>query len=122
MLFQDKIKEMKQAAEEEEDDQEPLDLTFPKGTKERFIYLILSPLTYSLAYTVPDVRNPARKKYFMLTFFLAIIWVGIYSFFMVEFATLIGNHVDPGPAHLCYCGASGAGRHGSVLLHRLQHF
>jgi K+-dependent Na+/Ca+ exchanger-like protein len=97
MLFQDKIKEMKQAAEEEEEEHEPLDLTFPKGTKERIIYLLLSPLTFSLAYTVPDVRNPARKKWFMVTFCLAIMWVGIYSFFMVEFATLIGNHIGINP-------------------------
>jgi len=93
MLFQEKIKEMKEAAEEDEEEQEPLDLTFPQGGKERVVYLLLAPPTYTLAYSVPDVRNPARKKWFVVTFILAIVWVGIYSFFMVEFATLIGNHV-----------------------------
>jgi len=97
MLFEQRIKEAKVAADEEEEQQEPLDLSFPKDAKGRIMYLLLMPLTYTLAFTVPDVRDERRKKYYLVTFVLSIAWVGIYSFFMVEWATLIGNYIGIDP-------------------------
>ena len=53
-------------------------------------YVLLLPLVVTLAFTVPDVRRPGMGKYCFLGFFLAIVWIGVYSYFMVEWATIVG--------------------------------
>ena len=40
--------------------------------------------------TMPDVRKASKKKYFVWTFFMSIVWVGVYSYLMVWWATEIG--------------------------------
>jgi len=55
-------------------------------------WLVTLPIVLTLTITVPDVRRPGCGKYCYLTFVLSIIWVGIYSYYMVEFATSIGNY------------------------------
>merc|ERR1711865_189199 len=40
--------------------------------------------------TVPDVRNPKRKKFFPISFIMSIVWIAVYSFLMVWWATIIG--------------------------------
>jgi len=54
-------------------------------------YLILFPLVVTLAFTVPDVRRPGCGKYCFLSFFMAIAWIGVYSFLMVDWVTIIGD-------------------------------
>merc|ERR1712100_354738 len=44
-----------------------------------------------LFFTIPDVRRSRFKKFFPLTFILSIVWIGVYSYFMVWWATLIGQ-------------------------------
>lgn len=56
-------------------------------------WVVVLPLIVTLSFTVPDVRRPGWHKYCYLSFFLAIGWVGIYSFFMVEWATVIGKTI-----------------------------
>jgi len=55
-------------------------------------YVILLPLVASLALTIPDVRKKSvNGKFCYLAFFLAIAWIGIYSYFMVGWAEIIGR-------------------------------
>merc|ERR1719247_280454 len=43
-----------------------------------------------LVMTVPDVRNEKRKNLFVISFVMSIIWIGVFSFLMVWWATIIG--------------------------------
>lgn len=66
----------------------------PKGNEAGCLdyakYVLLLPLVLTLAFTVPDVRRPGMGKYCYLSFLLAIVWIGFYSYFMVEWAEIIG--------------------------------
>jgi len=76
---------------EGDDDSEPLDISFPEGTLARINYIILAPLVWGLHLTVPDVRAEGKKNLFAVAFFGSIVWIGVYSFLMVEWATMIGK-------------------------------
>ena len=59
------------------------------GTVFKF-YLVL-PLAIAFYLTLPDVRDPKLRKYYPLTFVGAILWIGVFSYFMVWWATTIGD-------------------------------
>jgi len=45
-----------------------------------------------LYYTVPDVRRSKKwENWFVVTFLMSIVWIGIFSFLMVWWATTIGE-------------------------------
>uniref|UniRef100_A0A7S2E4B9 EF-hand domain-containing protein n=1 Tax=Helicotheca tamesis TaxID=374047 RepID=A0A7S2E4B9_9STRA len=56
-------------------------------------YLLLLPIVLVLALTVPDVRRPGWANWCYLAFFLSIAWIGVFSYFMVEWAEVIGNTI-----------------------------
>ena len=80
--------------DDDDDEDNPVDLSFPEGWKERIIYIALAPLTYSMYYTLPDVRDASWKSYYMLTFLGSIVWIGVYSYLMVWWITIIGRTFD----------------------------
>jgi len=55
------------------------------------MWIVTLPLVATLALTVPDVRRDGLAKYCYISFVLSIGWIGVYSFLMVEWATIIGN-------------------------------
>lgn len=63
------------------------------GVSAVITWFITLPLVFSLSITVPDVRRPGLDKYCYLSFILSIAWVGVYSYFMVEWATVIGTTI-----------------------------
>jgi len=87
--------EQKRAAEEAAEVAEGVDvnLKFPSGQGAIAVlkWLLMLPLIASLCYTVPDSRKPGKQKYCYACFFLSICWIGVYSFFMVGWAEIIGN-------------------------------
>lgn len=56
-------------------------------------YLLVLPLVAALTFTIPDVRRPGYGKWCYLSFVLSIVWIGIFSFFMVQFAEILGNTI-----------------------------
>ena len=96
MLFQDQMqKNANEAATKEggggnEEGEEPISLAFPDTTGARIMYVITFPIMILLVLTVPDVRNPKFKKLFPISFVMAILWIAVYSFLMVWWATIIG--------------------------------
>jgi len=58
-------------------------------------WLIVLPLIVTLSLTVPDVRRPGKGKGYWcyLSFVIAIAWVGLYSYIMVNFAERVGQIV-----------------------------
>ena len=77
--------------QEEKSEEEGVSLKFPENTTGRIMYIISAPIMYTLYYTTPDVRKPRWKKWWPLGFLMSIIWLGIYSYFMVWWATVVGR-------------------------------
>ncbi|NXF28751.1 NCKX1 protein, partial [Nyctibius bracteatus] len=81
--------------EDDDDDEndEPLSLEWPETRKKQAIYLFLFPIIFPLWSTMPDVRNPDSKKFFVITFFGAIIWIAVFSYLMVWWAHQVGETI-----------------------------
>eukprot|EP00986_Skeletonema_menzelii_P003114 scaffold911_cov138-Skeletonema_menzelii.AAC.14 len=56
-------------------------------------YLFVLPLVFCLTVTIPDVRRPGLGKWCYLSFVLSIVWIGFFSFFMVNWAETVGNTI-----------------------------
>ena len=54
---------------------------------------ITIPLMLMFCYTIPDVNNPKYKNYNTLSFVMSIVWIGILSYFMVDWVEIIGNTI-----------------------------
>lgn len=97
LLFNQQKKNI-ELAEEDEDDLCTV-LCPPKNGSmfDYFKWAILFPLVASLSLTVPNAARPHLAKWCYVSFILSILWIGIYSYFMVEFATIIGDTVGIPP-------------------------
>ncbi|XP_055030054.2 sodium/potassium/calcium exchanger 1 isoform X1 [Misgurnus anguillicaudatus] len=80
-------------AGEDGDNDEPLSLEWPDTRRKQATYLLLLPIVFPLWLTVPDVRNPASKKFFVITFLGSIVWIGIFSYLMVWWAHQVGETI-----------------------------
>ncbi|KAM4660518.1 sodium/potassium/calcium exchanger 1 [Amazona ochrocephala] len=76
-----------------EENEEPLSLEWPATRKKQAIYLFLFPIVFPLWSTLPDVRNPDSKKFFVITFFGSILWIAIFSYLMVWWAHQVGETI-----------------------------
>ncbi|XP_077597844.1 sodium/potassium/calcium exchanger 2 isoform X7 [Stigmatopora nigra] len=82
-----------EAAEEEEEDDQPLSLSWPESGRKRFTYLFIIPVVLPLWLTLPDVRKPSAKKFFPITFLGAICWIAAFSYLMVWWAHQVGETI-----------------------------
>jgi len=60
------------------------------GFLAKFWFVTTLPLVLAM-YVIPDVRIPGKDKYCFRSFFLSICFIGVFSFFMVKWATMIGD-------------------------------
>jgi K+-dependent Na+/Ca+ exchanger-like protein len=79
---------------EEEDVNEPLSI-MPPGSdgspKDWFWYIVTLPILVCLVFTIPDVRREGNRKFYLFTFFMAMVWIAIFTCVMVWFATVISE-------------------------------
>ena len=54
-------------------------------------YIILLLIVATLTFTIPDVSRPGCGKWCYFSFVTSIVWIGVYSFLMVEWTEIIGN-------------------------------
>ena len=54
-------------------------------------YIILLPIVATLTFTIPDVSRPGCGKWCYFSFVASIVWIGVYSFLMVDWTEVIGN-------------------------------
>ncbi|KJH49645.1 Sodium/calcium exchanger protein [Dictyocaulus viviparus] len=73
------------------EEEEPLDLSWPETPLKRFIYILLAPIMFPLAYTLPDVRKPSWRSWFAITFIGSVLWIALFSYLMVWWANTIGE-------------------------------
>jgi K+-dependent Na+/Ca+ exchanger-like protein len=85
-------------AEQEAEDAEGLSLAWPEGGRARAMYLFLAPLTWSLYWTLPNVRTPRGMRFFPWGFIGSICWIAVFSYFMVWWAETIGVVLGIPPA------------------------
>ncbi|XP_071782664.1 sodium/potassium/calcium exchanger 2 [Centroberyx gerrardi] len=82
-----------ETAEDEEDEDQPLSLSWPESNRKRFTYLFIMPIVLPLWLTLPDVRKPTAKKFFPVTFLGAICWIAGFSYLMVWWAHQVGETI-----------------------------
>mmetsp|Transcript_25348 Transcript_25348/g.61049 ORF Transcript_25348/g.61049 Transcript_25348/m.61049 type:complete len:647 (-) Transcript_25348:437-2377(-) len=80
----------KEESECEDHEDEPMDLEWPDTVPKQISYILLIPITYSLYYTVPDVRREGWREWYILTFGMSVGWIAGFSYFMVWWATAFG--------------------------------
>ncbi|NXJ78374.1 NCKX1 protein, partial [Trogon melanurus] len=78
---------------DDDENDKPLSLKWPETRKKQAIYLFLFPIVFPLWSTMPDVRNPDSKKFFVVTFFGSIIWIAVFSYLMVWWAHQVGETI-----------------------------
>ncbi|XP_054714670.1 LOW QUALITY PROTEIN: sodium/potassium/calcium exchanger Nckx30C-like [Uloborus diversus] len=79
------------AEEDEDEGDKPLNLSWPDTWRKRLNYVLLSPIMYPLYLTLPDTRKPEKRKYFIITFVGSILWIAVFSYLMVWWASLVGQ-------------------------------
>uniref|UniRef100_A0A3Q3X0X8 Sodium/calcium exchanger membrane region domain-containing protein n=1 Tax=Mola mola TaxID=94237 RepID=A0A3Q3X0X8_MOLML len=82
-----------ETAEDEEEEDQPLSLSWPESTRKRFTYLLIIPIVLPLWLTLPDVRKQSSKKFFPVTFLGAICWIACFSYLMVWWAHQVGETI-----------------------------
>ncbi|CAH1795776.1 unnamed protein product, partial [Owenia fusiformis] len=92
----DAVSVSKEIAELEEEN-EPLDMSWPEGWRKRVTYVLVAPLTFPMWLTLPDVRRPEKERWFPITFLGSIIWIMGFSYLMVWWATVIGDTIGINP-------------------------
>ena len=60
----------------------------PLGSKLMFAFTL--PISLAFAFTVPDCRPPGREGRCWAGFFMSIVWIGLFTYPMVECATALG--------------------------------
>ncbi|XP_043101059.1 sodium/potassium/calcium exchanger 2-like isoform X5 [Puntigrus tetrazona] len=81
------------AAEEDDEEDQPLSLSWPESKRKRFTYLLILPIVFPLWITLPDVRKTSSKKFFPITFLGAICWIAGFSYLMVWWAHQVGETI-----------------------------
>ncbi|EDO41421.1 predicted protein [Nematostella vectensis] len=77
-----------------EEDEQPIDLSWPESGRDRVFYVIKAPLMFLMYYTMVDVRRPERRHLYPITFLMSIFWIAFFSYFMVWWATEVGYTFD----------------------------
>lgn len=78
---------------------------FPRGSDARspslicaqVLYLINFPIIVMLYSTIPNVNLPQYKRLYTIAFFGSIWWIGVFSYFMVWWAGVVGDVLDIPP-------------------------
>ena len=86
---------------EEEEESEPLDMSWPDTWSKRISYLLVLPLILPMWITLPDTRKPECRKFFPITFIGSILWIAVFSYLMVWWSTITGEAFSIPPEASC---------------------
>ncbi|XP_062240483.1 sodium/potassium/calcium exchanger 2-like isoform X3 [Platichthys flesus] len=82
-----------ETAEDEEEEDQPLSLSWPDTNRKRLTYLLIIPIVLPLWLTLPDVRKPTAAKFFPISFVGSICWIAGFSYLMVWWAHQVGETI-----------------------------
>lgn len=77
--------------ENEEEYKDYIRSGFPEGALSKAMWLVSLPLMIPMWITIPDPQDEKRKKFFPIAFIVSIVWIAVFSYFMVWWATLVGD-------------------------------
>jgi len=63
------------------------------GTFSKIMWFISLPLMVPMWITIPDPQDEKRKKFFPIAFIVSIVWIAVFSYFMVWWATVTGETI-----------------------------
>jgi len=72
----------------DDDDDGGIDLDWPKGLANQIYYVLLCPIMFGLAYSIPNCKK--KEHLWPVVFIESILYIGFFSYFMVWWATSIG--------------------------------
>ena len=72
----------------EDEDDEGIDLSWPEDRGGQVYYVIACPLMFLLAYTIPNCKK--RPTLWPVVFLESILYIGVFSYLMVWWATSVG--------------------------------
>ena len=55
-----------------------------------FWYILTFPLFTLLIFSIPDVKRKESKKYAVLSFCICLAWMGLFSYFLVNWVEILG--------------------------------
>jgi len=61
------------------------------GVRDWVWYIICLPLVFVMTFTIPDVQRPGMAKWCYVSFIVSILWIGGFSYFMVDWAETVGK-------------------------------
>lgn len=82
--------EPKAPTEEEKAAEKAQDEEGDGGTLDKFLEIVSKPLEIAMELTIPDCREESKENLYLVTFTMSIIWIGVLSYLMVDFAARAG--------------------------------
>lgn len=55
-----------------------------------FWYAVTVPFMFAFYCTIPDVRQPGKQKFVYSAFIMCLVWMGVFSYYMVSWVETIG--------------------------------
>lgn len=77
--------------DEDEEEAKPLDLSWPDTLRKQLMYIIVAPIILVLWLTLPDCRSSRGRRYYIVTFLGSIVWIAIFSYLMVWWASVMSD-------------------------------
>ena len=77
--------------DDDDDDDGGIDLDWPEGLANQIYYVLLCPIMFGLAYSIPNCKK--KEHLWPVVFIESILYIGFFSYFMVWWATSIGSVV-----------------------------
>ena len=62
----------------------------PSKFTEKIVWGFLLPIRALFYITVPDIRYKSMRRFFYLTFFMSIVWIGVTTYVLVWMTTVVG--------------------------------
>ena len=64
--------------------------TSDQSNVQKFRFFFCWPLAFLFYITIPNVQNKNWQKFYLLTFFMSLVWLSLFSYVMVWMITIIG--------------------------------
>ena len=79
--------------DDDDDNASLFSIPWDKSLSEQITFVFLSPLTVTLGLTLCNPQDEGKGKYAVPVFFGSILWIAVYSYMMVTWATIVGANL-----------------------------
>ncbi|XP_069695188.1 sodium/potassium/calcium exchanger 3-like [Periplaneta americana] len=91
-----RVENIENSVEENETEDDVQLFTWPSdsGCGTKLWWLIVRPIAFLLAVTIPNCRSRCGKRLYFLTFIMCIVWIGVASYVVAWMITVIGDTLN----------------------------